>query len=112
VDPFPHDLDTQCLKDVERTVLSMRKALRCGGRFLSVSFASPMLRLPLLAGVFRVTVSSFVSPHTGFEYYVYECEDSLKEDQVDFHRYLEAKTVETIPVDIPENDIFSISLYD
>merc|ERR1711872_918552 len=102
--PWAYELDAECLKDIEQAVLSIKKALKKDGRFLSISFASPMLRLPLLEGVFSVQVHSFISPMTGFEYYLYECRNSHK--QIDFFRHLSHERVDEGPVSMEDNNVF------
>ena len=98
------------MDDVEQCVLSIKKALKPCGRFLTISFASPMLRGPLLKGVFDVKIHSFNSPGTGFEYYLYECALMKNEDDSDFHRYLEpdVSTTAVTYVEIEENDPLSL----
>ncbi|XP_066918037.1 EEF1A lysine methyltransferase 4-like [Clytia hemisphaerica] len=106
--PYASYLDPECLIDVEQTLLSIRKSLHREGRFLSISFASPMIRLPLLSGVFEILVHSYISEMSGFEYYVYECINSICDNDVDFRKNMENEILNSDPVDLPETDPLAI----
>jgi len=109
--PYAQHLDEECLNDVERALESVRKSLvPCTGCFLSISFASPLIRLKLLEGVFTVRVHSFLSPNTSFEYYMYECRNKEDPNDSNFYKYLKSESsvlIET--VSLPENDISTLS---
>jgi len=107
--PIASEMDSQCLLDVRDAVTSISKALNKHGRFLSISFASPWLRLPLLKGVFDVQVQSFFSLYTGFEYYLYDCAP-IREEEIDFHKYLKECVHINKPVFMEENDVSHIDL--
>ena len=79
--PWPNELDASCKEDVDRAIKSIATVVRDEKRFLSISFASPMLRKPLLLRRFDVTAHSFLGSFTGFEYYVYECKAHGKTDE-------------------------------
>ena len=107
--PFPSSLDAGCLEAVEKSVLSIRKALAPGGVFLSISFASSMIRSPLLRGVFEVKLHTFNESWTGFQYTVYECRNTLT--NIDFHKHIKNDLEPVVPVELPENDLFNIDCF-
>ena len=110
--PWPDTMDVECRDFVNDTKNSVIPALGEENKnnvFVSISFASPMLRYPLLAdsrwGIKKHTFNSSIS---NFEYYLYECKIGEKDEET-----MPVPSVRTnesiIPFELPENDILNLS---
>jgi len=90
--------------DMENTFKSIRTTLKNNSKFISISFDSPFLRQKILEHNISWIVESrkFISPVSNFEYNFYVCKPS---DSTISHN-LDIPPIQ--PIEIPENDIFSI----
>jgi len=82
----PWDLDSTGCRQVTKALKEVKKVLKVGGIFLSITFSQPHFRVPLLAqeGLdFSIRVDKFTSTGGVLDYFVYKCEEGDPTDAVE-----------------------------